>query len=75
MSDQKTINPNNKDASINHLCYLGGVLAESIKNFRRELLAGLDRPASVIMSSPSFLRIMELTESLEQAIRLCFTFP
>ncbi len=75
MSDEKIINPNNKDASINHLCYLGGVLAESIKNFRSDLLSNLGRPASVIMARPSFLRIMELTESLEQAIRLCFTFP
>lgn len=74
MSDEKIINPNNKEVSINHLCYLGGVLSESIKNFRSDLLADLDRPASAIISRPSFSRMMELTESLEQAIKLCFTF-
>lgn len=74
MSDEKIINPSHKDVSINHLCYLGGLLSESIKNFRSDLLADLDKPASVTISKPAFLRMMELTESFERAIKLCFTF-
>lgn len=74
MSEEKTTILKSKEVSVNHLCYLGSVLSESIKDLHVDLLNDPNKPASAIICSPSFSRIIKLTESLEEAIKLCFTF-
>ena len=49
-----------------HLCFIGGLLVESIKAFQADLLLNYDNAQKIVVRA-TFIRMMELREKFEHA--------